>query len=160
VLRADRCPGTESGIGNVPAAADIGLVKLRYVIGGLLVAGMLALPASAAAGPGSQITRVAAQQCAQQRVDIGRRAFRKRYGVKHTMRNCIRRNRTRAASTLNSATNSCEQELADNGPDEFILDYAIDEDTLEDAMSECIAESVDELLDPSDSSDDGSDEVE
>ena len=130
----------------------------RYAIGGILVAALLALPASAAAGQGGQVSSVAAQQCAQLRADMGKKAFRKRYGAKHNMRNCIKRNRAKAASSLTSAAQECQQELAQIGPDEFILDYALDEDTLGSAMSECIADAIDELLYPSD--DDESDDEE
>jgi hypothetical protein len=133
-------------------------VTVRYAIGGILVAALLALPASAAAGQGGQVSSVAAQQCAQQRADIGKKAFRKRYGSRHTMRNCIKRSRAKAASTLTSAAQECQEELAQVGPDEFILDYAWDEDTVENAMSECISETLDELLNPSDSSDDTDEE--
>jgi hypothetical protein len=127
-------------------------------MGGMIVAGLLALPAGAAAKQSGPVAGVAAQQCAQERATVGRRAFRKRYGAKHTMRNCVRRNRAKAASTLNSAADECQQELAQLGPEEFILDYAWDEETIENAMSECISDTVDEALDPDDSSDDTDDE--
>jgi hypothetical protein len=125
-----------------------------------VVAALIAFPGNAAAKPAGQVATVAGQQCAQERVDIGKRAFRKRYGARHTMRNCVRRNRGKAVTALTSATNECEQELAQIGPDEFILDYAFDEDTVENAMSECVADSVDAALNPDDSSDDGSDDEE
>ena len=146
-----------SRVGKGIRRADIRQVRARYAIGGILVAALLAFPTSAVAGQGGQVASVAAQQCAQRKADIGKKAFRKRYGAKHTMRNCIRRNRAKAESTLSSAAEECEQELAENGPAEFILDYAFDEDTVENAMSECIADTVDETLDPSDS-DDGEDD--
>ena len=133
-------------------------MRARYAIGGILVAALLAFPTSAVAGQGGQVASVAAQQCAQRKADIGKKAFRKRYGAKHTMRNCIRRNRAKAASTLSSAAEECEQELAENGPAEFILDYAFEEDTIENAMSECIADTVDETLDLGDIGEDDSDD--
>jgi hypothetical protein len=133
-------------------------VKVRCAIAGLLVAALLALPASAAAGPGGQVSSLAAQQCAQLRADIGKKAFRKRFGPKHAMRNCIKRSRSRAASALSSAAQDCQLELAEVGPDEFILVYAWDEDTVENAMSECVSATVDDLLAPSD--DDESDDDE
>jgi hypothetical protein len=138
-------------VGKGSRRADIRQVRARYAIGGILVAASLAFPASAAAGQGGQVASMAAQQCAQQKADIGRKAFRKHYGAKHTMRNCVRRNRAKAASTLTSAAQECEQELAEVGSAEFIFDYAFDEDTVENAMSECIAETVDEALNPDDS---------
>jgi hypothetical protein len=141
-----------ASISRVPPAhglADTKVVRARYAIGGILVAALLALPASAAAGQGGQVSSVAAEQCAQQRADVGKRAFRKRYGARHAMRNCIRRNRAKASSALSSAAQECQEELAQVGAAEFIVDYAFDEDTVENAMSECIADTIDELLYPS-----------
>jgi hypothetical protein len=133
-------------------------VRVRYAIGGILVAALLAFPAGAAARQGGQVSSLAAQQCAQERADIGKRAFRKRYGAKHTMRSCIKRTRPKVASALNAATQGCQQQLAQTGPEQFILDYAFDEDTVENAMSECLADTVDQVLNPVDWSDDGSDD--
>ena len=141
-------------VGKWNPRADIRQVRARYAIGGILVAALLACPANAAAGQGGQVASLAAQQCAQQKSEVGKKAFRKRYGAKHTMRNCIRRNRAKAASTLNTAAEECEQELAENGPAEFILDYALDEDSVENAMSECIADTVDDTIDLGDIGDD------
>lgn len=132
---------------------------VRYAIGGILVAGLLALPASAAAGQGGQVASVAGQQCAKERSDVGKRVFRKRYGAKHTMRNCIKRARPKVASALSTAAEECQEELAQNGPDEFILDYAWDEETVENAMSECIADTVDEALNPDDTGDESDEDV-
>ena len=114
----------------------------------MLIAALLVLPASASAGQGGQASSLAAQHCAQEKSAIGKKSFRKRYG-KRAMRNCVKRNRGKAASALNSAALECRQELEQIGPEEFILDYAWDEDTVANAMSECIAASVDALLDPS-----------
>ena len=147
-----------SRVGKGGRRADIRQVRARYAIGGILVAALLAFPTSAVAGQGGQVASVAAQQCAQRKADIGKKAFRKRYGAKHTMRNCIRRNRAKAASTLSSAAEECEQELAEVGSAEFILDYAFEEDTVENAMSECIADTVDETLDLGDIGEDDSDD--
>lgn len=135
-------------------------MKVRYAIGGILVAALLALPAGAAARQGGPVSAVAAQHCAQERASIGKRAFRKRYGARHTMRNCIKRSRPKAASVLASATQTCQQQLAQSGPEQFILDYAFDEDTVENAMSECVADTVDALLYPGDAEDDDPDDEE
>jgi hypothetical protein len=133
-------------------------VKVRYAIGGILVAGLLELPASAAAGQGGQVSSLAAQECARERAAIGKKAFRKRYGEKRAMRACAKRNRPRVASALNAATQDCQQQLAQEGSEQFILDYAFDEDTLENAMSECIADTVDQILNPEDWTGDTEDE--
>jgi hypothetical protein len=143
-----------------PTAADRTVVRTGYVIGVILVAALVALPASAMAAKSRQTPSLAAQRCAQERASIGKRTFRKRYGTKHTMRTCIRRNRGKAAQALTAATEECQQELAQDGPDQFILDWAWDEDTVENAMSECVADALDTILDPDDSSDDGADDEE
>jgi hypothetical protein len=136
-------------------------VKVRYAIGGILVAGLLALPASPAAGQGGQVATLAAQQCAKERADVGRKAFRKRYGTKHTMRSCARRHRAQVVAAVTTAGEDCEAELADLGAAEFIDEYGDEPtDSLDYAMAECIAEDVDELLNPEDyvdDEDDGSD---
>ena len=130
----------------------------RYAIGGTIAALLLALPVVAVAKQSGPVATVAAQQCAQERVDLGKKAFHKRYGEKHTMRNCIRRTRPKVAAAVISATENCQQELAQSGPAQFILDYAWDEDTVEDAMSECMDLTLDDLLAPDDSGDDESDD--
>jgi hypothetical protein len=133
-------------------------VRVRYAIGGILVAALLAFPASAAAGQGGQVSALTAQQCSQERGKIGKRAFRKRHGAKHTMRSCIRRTRPKVASALSAASQECQQELAETGPEQFILDYAWDEDTVENAMSECLADTVDQILNPGDWSEETEDD--
>jgi hypothetical protein len=149
-----------SGVAPPLRAADTTIVRVRYAIGGILVAAVLALPASAAAGPGGQVSALAAQECAQERADIGKRAFRKRYGAKHAMRGCVKRTRPKVAAALSAAARECQQELTQNGPEQFILDNAFDEDTVENAMSECIADTVDQILHPEDWVDDGSEDEE
>jgi hypothetical protein len=124
----------------------------------MIAAVLLVLPAVAAAKETGPVTTMAAQQCAQERVDLGKKAFHKRYGPKHTMRNCIKRTRPKVAAAVISATEGCQQELSQNGPDQFILDYAWDEDTVENAMGECIDLSMDDLLAPDDTGDDESDD--
>jgi hypothetical protein len=143
-----------------PTAADRTLVRVGHVIGSILIAALVALPASAVGAKSGQAPSLAAQHCVQERASAGKRIFRKRYGTKHTMRTCIRRNRGKAAQALTAATADCQQELAEEGPDEFILDWAWDEDTVENAMSECVADGVDTILDPDDPSDDGADDEE
>jgi hypothetical protein len=126
----------------------------------MIAALLLAFPAGAAATGGGQVQSLAAQQCKQERSDVGKRAFRKKYGAKHTMRTCIKRTRPQVASTLPAASASCQQELTDSGLTEFLDDY-LDDDvgTIDDAMAECVAETVDEILNPDDSAaDDGTDD--
>jgi hypothetical protein len=131
-------------------------MKLRYAIGGIAAAALLALPAGAAASQGGQVNSVAAQQCNQERADIGKRAFRKRYGGKHTMRACVKRTRPEVVAAIGTANSDCQDELAQNGATEFIDDYGEDAtDSVDNAMAECIAEDTDEVLNPEDYVDEG-----
>jgi hypothetical protein len=143
-------------------AADSRLVKVGYVIGVFLVASVLALPAGAAAAQGGQVPSLVAQQCAQERAAVGRKAFRKRYGQKRTMRSCVRRNRARVAAVVGTAAEDCQAELSDLGETDFIDEYAdLGLDSVDTAMNECIAEDVDQLLNPDDYvDDDGTDDEE
>ena len=134
-------------------------VRLGYAIGGIAAAALLALPAGAAASQGGQVNSVAAQQCNQERADIGKRAFRKRYGAKHTMRACVKRTRPAVAAAMGTANSDCEDELAQSGDAQFIDDYGEDAtDTVDSAMAECIAEDTDEILNPEDYVDEGEDD--
>jgi hypothetical protein len=135
------------------------MVKVRYAMGGILVAALLAVPASAVAGQGGQVSTLAAQQCAQERASIGKKAFRKRYGRKRTMRACAKRNRVHVASAVASANQDCQAELAELGEVNFIDEYGDEPtDPLDYAMDECVAESVDEILNPEDYVDDDTDD--
>jgi hypothetical protein len=134
-------------------------VRVRYAIGGIIAAALIALPASAAANQSGQVQGLAAQQCAQEKADIGKKAFRKRYGAKRSMRACTRRVRPQVAAAAATATQDCQNELADNGPAEFIDDYGDDPTaSIDSAMAECIAEDVDQILNPEDYVDDPGDD--
>jgi hypothetical protein len=112
-------------------------------------------PAGAAAGQGGQVSSLATQQCAQERAEIGKRAFRKRYGPKRTMRACTKRHRGEVASAVSTATQDCQAELSEVGAADFIDEWGDEPtDSVDYAMSECVAESVDELLNPGDYVDD------
>jgi hypothetical protein len=136
-------------------------VKLRYASGGILVAALVFFVPGAAARHTSQVDGLSTQQCAQERSTIGKRAFRKKYGAKHTMRTCVRKNRGAVAAAINVANSDCQNELAQVGQAEFIDEYGEDEtDSVDNSMAECVAEDVDEALNPDtgdDSEDDGSD---
>ena len=134
-------------------------MKVRYAIGGIVAAALLALPAGAAASPDGQVTSLTAEQCSQERAELGKKAFRKRYGAKHTMRACAKRTKAQVANALNTANSDCQDELAQNGVAEFIDDYGEDAtDTLDNAMAECVAEDADQILNPEDYVDDGSED--
>ncbi len=122
------------------------------------MAAVFALPASAAAGQGGQVATLAGQQCAQERADVGRRVFRKRYGQKHAMRVCAKRHRARVSAAVGSASQDCQADLVDFGETDFIDLYGDEpNDSLDYAMAECVAEGVDEILN-SDDLDDGEDD--
>jgi hypothetical protein len=147
------------GIGRRTPEADRAKVKFRYAIGGIAAVALLALPAGSAASPGGQVPSLTAQQCSQERAAIGKKAFRKRFGARHSMRSCARRTKPQVAAALNTANSDCQEELAQNGVAQFIDDYGEDAtDTVDDAMAECVAEDADQILNPGDYVDDGSDD--
>ena len=134
-------------------------MRFRYAIGGIAAAALLALPASAAASSGGQVNSLTAQQCTQERATIGRRAFRRKYGARHTMRSCMRRTREQVVAAIGTANSDCQDELSGETPADFIDSYGADStDTLDNAMAECVAEDVDQILNPLDpgNTDDGS----
>jgi hypothetical protein len=134
-------------------------VKVRYAIGGILAAALIAFPAGAAAKQSGQVESLAALQCNQERADLGKRAFRKRYGAKRTMRNCAKRLRPQVVTALGTASADCQEELAESGAAEFIDDYGDDPtDSIDNAMAECVAEDVDVILNPDDYVDDDEDD--
>jgi hypothetical protein len=135
-------------------------VRLRYAIGGIAAAAaLIALPANAAASGGGQVVGLAAQKCGQERADLGRKAFRKRYGARHTMRACVKRARPQVQAAVETASSDCQDELTEIGTAAFIDEYGEDEtDSLDNAMAECTAEDIDATLNPDDSADDGSDD--
>jgi hypothetical protein len=136
-------------------------VRVRYAIGGILVAGLFAFSAGPAAAQGGQVASLAHQQCAQERADIGKRAFRKRYGAKHTVRACAKRHRSQVATALATAAEDCQAELSDIGPGDFVDEWGDEPtDSVDYAMSECVAEDVDEILNPQDYVDDEDDGTE
>jgi hypothetical protein len=139
------------------------MMRLRYAIGGIAAVALIALPSSASASHrgngGGQVNGLAAQQCAQERSNLGKKAFLKKYGAKHSMRACTRRTRPQVASSVNTANTGCEQELAQGGAADFIDSYGDDASTpVADAMAECVAEDIDEILNPGDYVDDGTDD--
>ena len=146
------------GVPNGPDLADWNDVRVRYAIGGIAAAALIALPAGAAAKQGGQAESLAAQQCNQERADIGKKAFLKKYGPKHTMRACAKRTRPQVSAAMGTAAADCQDELAQNGAAEFIDDYGDDAtDSIGNAMNECVAEDVDMILNPDDYVDDTDD---
>ena len=123
------------------------------------MAAVFALPASAAGGQGGQVATLAGQRCAQERAEVGRRVFRKRYGQKHAMRVCAKRHRARVSAAVGSASQDCQADLVDFGETDFIDLYGDEPtDSVDYAMAECVAEGVDEILNSDDDVEDGTDE--
>jgi hypothetical protein len=126
-------------------------VSFRLAIGGVLVAALIALPAGAAARPSHKAMHdpQAAGMCGQERAKLGRQAFRRKYGLEHPGRACVKVTRQLINAAGRVATDECRDELASLGPEDFIDEYGEDAtSTVDDAMSECIAEVVDVILNP------------
>jgi hypothetical protein len=133
-------------------------VRVRYAIGGIAAVALIALPAGAAAKQGGQVESLAAQQCNQERAEIGKRAFHRKYGDKHSMRSCAKRTRPQVTAALGTAAGDCQDELDQSSAAEFIDDYGDDAtDSIDSAMNECLAEDVDLILNPDDYVDDPGD---
>jgi len=134
-------------------------MNLRYASGGMLVAALLLLPVSAAASQNGPVNGLGAQYCAQERATIGKKAFHKKYGAKHTMRSCVRRNHKFVVAAIRVANQDCQDELAMTGDVGFIDEYGDDPtDSLDSAMQECVAEEIDTILSPDTGEDDGTDD--
>jgi hypothetical protein len=126
--------------------------KIPLLIGALAAVAVLAAPTAAAAKRSAKpVDRLAAQTCAQERHQVGRAQFRKKYGQR-PMRACVRRTRGKARGAFRKATDRCSQELALLGPVAFGEEYDFDEDPATD-FAECVAETALEILDPEDDDD-------
>ncbi len=122
--------------------------KAGHLLVALAAILLLALPASAAKKAGGKpVDRLAAQACANERQQIGKAAFRKKYGERGTVRACVRRARNQAKAALRNATDQCLAELAELGPEEFAEEYGTDE-TGSDAFQECVDWTAELLLEP------------
>jgi hypothetical protein len=79
--------------------------KARYLVVPLAAVLLAVLPASAAGKAGGKsVDRLAAQACAKERQQIGKAAFRKKYGERATSRACVRRTRSRVKAALRDAS--------------------------------------------------------
>ena len=119
------------------------------------MAALLAVPSGAAARQGRGVDGLAAQQCQQERHDLGRKSFGKKYG-RAGMKACIRRTRSTVVSATQQAQQACQAELAQEGQQDFNDEYGSDPSG-SDAMDECVAEGVDGVLNPDDGADDTDD---
>lgn len=122
--------------------------KARHLLVALAATVLLAMPASAAAKAGGKsVDRLAAHACAQERQQIGKAAFRKKYGERATTRACVRRTRNRVKAALRDASDQCLAELAESGAAEFAEEYGTDESG-SDPFAECIDETAELILEP------------
>jgi len=124
--------------------------RTRHLLVAMLVIGLLATPALASAKSGGKaIDRVAARACAKERHQIGRPAFRKKYGARATMRACVRRTSGKARNAQSRAVQDCLTEQQAN-PAEFAEDYG--DENGAGAFEECVAETTESNLDPDEDS--------
>ena len=120
---------------------------------------LIALPTGAAAKQGGQVEGLAAQQCNQERAAIGKKAFHKKYGARHSQRSCAKKTRPEVVAAVGTANQDCQDELAQSGTVQFIDDYGVDPtDSVDSAMAECVAADVDQILNPQDYVDDTGDD--
>jgi hypothetical protein len=116
----------------------------------VIAALLLTMPASTPAKSGGKsVDRLTAQACAQERKQIGRRAFLRKYGERAPARACARRTRSKVRTALRDASSECLAELVELGPAEFAGDYGSDE-TGSDAFEQCVDETAEWLFEPGD----------
>ncbi|MGZ5335522.1 MAG: hypothetical protein ACXWZ6_08790 [Solirubrobacterales bacterium] len=105
-------------------ARKLALRALLAALGAALVA-----PGPAAASDGL-VRALAASECSELKQDLGRKAFRKRFGRK-PMRACVKRGRPAARRAVAAATTECRAELDGWGLDLFLEDWS--------SFEECVA---------------------
>jgi hypothetical protein len=117
----------------------------------LALCASLVMPGGAAAKPGGGlVAKLAAKACVQQKQAIGNRAFRKRYGQR-PMPACIKKKRGEARKAVAVATEECQAELDEFGPEDFLEDW--------ESFAECVSDWASlELDDGSDDDDEPEDE--
>lgn len=112
--------------------------------------------AAAAAPPIPTPRQLASDICKTEKGQLSRAAFRKRYGA-HPMRGCVKKQMKAARQALYAATATCDDELAVDGPLDFIDTYADDDGT--GAYENCVIDAAQGLLDDSSGGGSGDDEV-
>jgi hypothetical protein len=83
----------------------------------------LAVPAASSGSP-TLVNSLAAGACQAEKSEIGKRAFKKRYGAKKPMRACVKRARAAARVAVGEATAECLWELGEYGSEEFYSEWA------------------------------------
>ena len=86
------------------------------------VAALFALPAASASGA-TLVGTLAADACAAEKADLGKKAFKKRYGAKKPMKACIKRAKPQARAAVDEATDECLWELEEYGDEEFYAEW-------------------------------------
>jgi hypothetical protein len=120
--------------------------RLSIVAAICALAVALAVPGSASAS--SKVTSLAAAQCKNERKALGKKGFAKRYGKKGTGA-CIKKQKRAVRAAIADATDQCQSELDEFGPDEFFYEW--------ESFEECVDWYTDEELNPS--GDDGDDPI-
>lgn len=103
----------------------------RPVIPSVLAAlvALIALPGAAPAAPTAHtsgsalIETLAKDACAAERADIGKKAFKKRYGAKKAAKACLKKARPEARLAISEATDECVWELNEYGDEEFYAEW-------------------------------------
>lgn len=97
---------------------------------------LFALPGAATAAPTAQVSAAALVEslskdaCAAEKADIGKKAFKKRYGAKKSMKACLKKARPLARQAISEATDECVWELNEYGEEEFYYEW--------DSFSACV----------------------
>lgn len=126
-------------------ARKLALAALLAALAAALVA-----PGPAAASDGL-VRALAASECSELKQDLGRKAFRKRFGRK-PMRACVRRGRPAARRAVAAATAECRAELDGWGLDLFLEDWS--------SFEECVASYAEWALDGGLADDEGDESAE
>lgn len=115
------------------------LVTACAVLGLLLAAIFVPINEAHGAGPTGLVGSLAAADCAREKAEVGKRAFRKRHGPRRAMARCIAANAAAAREAIAVATTACQAELDTWGLDEFLLEW--------ESFSECVSLYADWELD-------------
>lgn len=100
------------------------LVTACAVLGVIVAA--IVVPIRAAEGsakPTGLVGTIAAADCLREKGEIGKRTFRKRYGPRRAMARCIVQTAAEARQAIALATSTCQAELDEWGPEEFLLEW-------------------------------------
>ena len=130
--------------------------RLAIAVVCIALGALIAAPTASAArasGGGSLVNSLAAGACSAEKGKLGKKSFQKKYGKKHSSRNCAKRKRGEARSAVAKATTECQAELEDYGEEDFYADW--------ETFDACVADYADWIMgggtfedDPDDTGDD------